>query len=143
MQFQPEIVVDSFYRRTILTVECMARTGESDEEAVSLRDMLLPEEIEVDDCFFMLARISVVNLWMPGRARSALPDYTASVLPILRQYAHYDLEDLDRHGLRRAMTRWLESMRYLRHPDESAVEQMLVDSGLFAKLCGSYVRECG
>ena len=142
MQFQPEIVVDSFYRRTILTVECMDRTGESDEEAVALRDMLLPEEIEIDDCFFMLARLSVVNLWVPGSARLALPNYTASALPILREHAHDNIKDLDRHGLRRAMAEWLGSMRYARPAGESAVEKMLVDSGLFAKLWGSYVREC-
>ncbi|MEJ0038580.1 MAG: hypothetical protein WDO68_21320 [Gammaproteobacteria bacterium] len=143
MNFQPEIVVDSFYRRTILTVECIARTGESAEEAVYLRDTLLPEEIEIDDCFFILARISVVNPWMPGSARGASPNYTASVLPILRQHAHDDIEYLDRAGLRAAMARWLKSASERRPAGTSEVEKMLLNSGLYAKLKGGYVRDCG
>jgi hypothetical protein len=142
MQFQPELVVDSFYRRTIMTVECIASADESAEKAVYLRDTLLPEEIEIDDCFFMLARISVINLWMPGRARGALPDYTASVLPILRQTAG-DIRDLDRPRLREAMAHWLRSVSQGRPPAESEVERMLVASGLYAKLRGGYVRVCG
>jgi len=143
MQFQPEIVVDAFNRRTILTVECIARTGESVEEAVYLRDTFLPDDIEIDDCFFMLARISVVNLWMPGKARGALPDYTASALPILRQHAHEDLKYLERAGLRRAVASWLKSVSDGRPADGSAVEQMLVESGLYEKLRAGYVRDCG
>ena len=143
MEFQPEIVVDSFYRRTVLTVECIASTDESAEEAVYLRDTLLPEDIEIDDCFFILARISVINLWTPGSTRRALPTYTASVLPILRQHAHDNIEYLDRTGLREAMARWLKSASDGRLAGTSEVERMLVDSGLDAKLRGGYVRNCG
>ncbi len=143
IQVQPEIVVESYYRRTFMTVECFARPGESAEEAVYLRDTFLPEEIEIDDCFFMLARISVVNLWMPGSARGALPNYTASALPILRQHAHDRIDYLDRHGLRRAVALWLQSIRTGPPTEESELEKMLTDSGLYAKLKTAFVRECG
>ena len=142
MQVQPELVVDSIYRRTILTVECIAQSGESIEEAVYLRDTLLPEEIDIDDCYFMLARISVINLWMPRSARGALPDYTASVLPILREHAHERIDDLDRAGLRQAVASWLESVSRWRDKGTSEAEKMLVRSGLYEKLRGAYVRDC-
>ena len=143
MSFQPEIVVDSLYRRTILTVECIASTDESAEEAVRLRDTLLPEDIEIDDCFFILARISVINLWMPGTARGAFPHYTASVLPVLRKHAREDIHDLDRAGLRHCMARWLKTFSSWQEAGTSETERMIIDSGLCEKLRGGYVRECG
>jgi hypothetical protein len=143
MNAAPEIVVDSLYRRTVLTVECIASTGESAEEAVRLRDTLLPEEIEIDDCFFILARISVINLWMPGAARGALPRYTASALPILRAHAHEEIHDMDRGGLRRCMARWLKTFRNWEEEGTSETDRMIIDSGLCERLRGGDVRECG
>lgn len=140
MNFQPELVVDSIYRRTIMTVECIPSTKETAEEAVWLRDQLLPEELETDDCFFMLARISVINLWMPGSARSVLPNYTASVFPILRD-SGADLQSMDRHVLRDAMENWLRRVSVGRPAIETEADQMLVASGLYAKMWGGSVRK--
>jgi hypothetical protein len=140
MRLQPELVVDSFYRRTVLTVECIASRHDSAEGAARLRDLLLPEDLEIDPCFFMLTRLSVINLWVPGHSRGALPDYTAPALPILQQYLA-NTDYLYRAILRNVMARWLESFSYGRPANTTEAEQMLVASGLYEKLKDGYVRD--
>jgi hypothetical protein len=140
MGFQPDLVVDSFARRTVLTVECISSRSGAVEEAVYLRDTFLPDEIDVDDCFFMLARLSVIDLWLPRSARGALPNYTAPAPPILSRYVS-DTSHLYSALLRGVIARWLASVTYGRAADATEAEQMLVASGLYAKLRGGDVRQ--
>lgn len=140
-----DIAVFSRDRRPILAVE--VREGElysTVESASGLRRSLMAHHLLPDVPFFMLATPIQIFLWLGDPSPDAIPNYSASAEPVMDSYSS---KQANRRRPRRGgaleivMFSWLADVAIGIRPlsTDSALDRMLLDSGLFEQIRGGSV----
>jgi hypothetical protein len=145
MAVQADIVVESPDERRVLIVECKRTKDVSNEQAARWRRNYVAHGLDAHVPYFLLAFSSGLFLWRANTNIDAPPDFTAPAKPVLKRYLGPIADQVDgpiEESLEIAFSTWLSDLASgIRKPDaDSEADQMLVDSGLLAKIKNGKLR---